>query len=213
MSLTREPWISILFFWKTFDIIYQEGWHNSCSLIHKFNCTLRKLLLLSFSHLAMSDSLRHHRLQHARLPCPSLSLGVCSNPCPLSQWCHPTISSSLSSFSSCLQSFPASGSFPVSQLFAPGGQSTGASASTTVLGRNNSWYTEELMYSLSSDGSDSKESAISIGDPGSIPGLRRSPGERNGYPLQHSCLKNPMDRGTWWATVHCIKKSQTRLSD
>ena len=65
------------------------------------------------------------------------------------------------------------------------------------------------MYSLSSDGSDSKESAISIGDPGSIPGLRRSPGEENGYPLQYSCLENPMDRGAWQATVHEVAKNQT----
>ena len=68
-------------------------------------------------------------LQHARLPCPSLSPEVCSNSCPLSRWCHPTISSSVVPFSSNLQSFPASGSFPMSWLFALGGQSTGASAS------------------------------------------------------------------------------------
>ena len=65
----------------------------------------------------MSDSLQHHGLQHARLPCPSPSLGACWNSCPLSQWCHPTISSSVVPFSSCLQSFPASGSFLMSQLF------------------------------------------------------------------------------------------------
>ena len=73
-------------------------------------------------------------LQHTRFPCPSPSPGVCSNSCPLSQWCHPTISSSVAPFSSCPQSFPASGSFPVSRLFASGGQSIGASAS--VLPRN-----------------------------------------------------------------------------
>ena len=71
--------------------------------------------------------------QHTRLPCPSPIPGACSNSCPLSQWCHPTISSSVILFSSCLQSFPASGSFPVSQLFTSGGQSTGASASASVL--------------------------------------------------------------------------------
>ena len=70
----------------------------------------------------MSKSLPPHGLQHARLPCPSLSLGVCSNSCPLSQWCHPTISSSAALFSTSLQAFPASGSFPVSQLFISGGQ-------------------------------------------------------------------------------------------
>ena len=73
-----------------------------------------------------------HGLQHARLPCPSLSPGVCWDSCPLSQWCHPVISASVALFS-CLQSFPASGSFPVSQLLASGGQSIGASASASVL--------------------------------------------------------------------------------
>ena len=80
---------------------------------------LKSLLLFSCS--VMSDSLQPHRLQHARLPCPSLSLGVCSNSCALDQWCHPTISSSAVPFSSCPQSFPAWGSFPVSQFFASGG--------------------------------------------------------------------------------------------
>ena len=72
-------------------------------------------------------------LLHARLPCLSLSPGACSNSCPLSQWCHPIILSSVVPFSSCLQSFPASGSFAVSHFFASGGQSTGASASASVL--------------------------------------------------------------------------------
>ena len=81
----------------------------------------------------MSNSLWPHELQPTRLPYPSLSPWVCLNSCPLSQWCHPTISSSVIPFSSCLQSFPASGSFPVSQLFASGGQSIGASASASVL--------------------------------------------------------------------------------
>ena len=81
-----------------------------------------------FSHSVMSDSATLG-LQHARLPCPSPSPRACSNSCPLSQWCHLTISSSFIPFSSCPQSFPASGSFPVSRLFASGGQSVGASAS------------------------------------------------------------------------------------
>ena len=84
--------------------------------------------------LMMSHSLWPHGLQHARLPCPSLSPGAYSNSCPLSQWCHPTISSSVVPFSSCLQSFPASGSFPVSWLFTSGGQSIGASASNECSG-------------------------------------------------------------------------------
>ena len=81
----------------------------------------------------MSNSLRPHGLQHARLPCPSPTSGAYSNSCPLSQWCHPTVSSSVIPFSSRLQSFPASGSFPMSQFFASGGQSIGASASGSVL--------------------------------------------------------------------------------
>ena len=88
---------------------------------------------VQFSCSVMSDSLRLHGLQHARLPCPSPTPGVHPNPCPLSRWCHPTISSSLVPFSSCPQSFPASVSFQMSQLFASGGQSIGVSASTSVL--------------------------------------------------------------------------------
>ena len=81
----------------------------------------------------MSDSLRPHGLQHARLPCVSPTPGVYSNSCPSGRWCHPTISSSVFPFSSSLQSFPASGSFQTSQLFTSGGQSIGVSASASVL--------------------------------------------------------------------------------
>ena len=84
----------------------------------------------------VSNSLWHHGLQHARLPCPSTTPRACSNACPSSQWCHPTISSSVVPFSSCLQSFPASGSFPVSWFFVSGGQSIGVSASASVLPMN-----------------------------------------------------------------------------
>ena len=84
----------------------------------------------------MSGSLWPRGQQHARLPFPSLSPRVCSNSCPLNQWCHPTISSSVGAFSSCPQSFPASGSSPMSWLFTSGGQSIGASASTSVLPLN-----------------------------------------------------------------------------
>ena len=89
-----------------------------------------------FSRSVVSDSLQPHKPQHARPPCPSPTPGVYSNSCPLSRWCHPTISSSVFPFSSCLQSFPASGSFQMSQLFASGGQSIGVSASTSVLPMN-----------------------------------------------------------------------------
>ena len=93
----------------------------------QFICSVRSVVF---------DSLRPHGLQHARPPCPLPTPWVYSTPCPLSQWCHPTISSSVIPFSSCLQSFPASGSFPVSQLFTSGGQSIGVSASASVLPMN-----------------------------------------------------------------------------
>ena len=89
--------------------------------------------LSQFSHSVVSDSLRSHGLQHARPPCSSPTPGVYSNSCPLSLWCHPTISSSVLPFSSCPQSFPASGSFQMSQLFTSGGQSIWVSASASVL--------------------------------------------------------------------------------
>ena len=88
---------------------------------------------VQFSHSVMSNSLRPHGLQHTRLPCPSPTPEAYSNSCPLSQWCHPTISSSVIPFSSRLQSFPASGSFLVSQFFTSGGQIIRVSASASVL--------------------------------------------------------------------------------
>ena len=91
---------------------------------------------VQFSYSVVYDSLWPHGLQHARLPCPSPTPGVYSNSCPLSRWCHLTISSSVVPFSSHLQSFPASGSFPISWFFASGGQSIGVSASTSVLPTN-----------------------------------------------------------------------------
>ena len=89
-----------------------------------------------FSCSVVSDSLRPHELQHARPPCPSPTPRAYPNSCPLSQWCHPTISSSVGPFSSRLQSFPTSGSFIMNQFFASGGQSTGVSASASVLPMN-----------------------------------------------------------------------------
>ena len=91
---------------------------------------------VQFSHPVMSDSLWPHGLQHARLPCPSPTPGVYSNSCPLNWWCHPTISSSVIPFSSCLQSFPGSGSFWMSRFFATGGQNIRVSASASVLPMN-----------------------------------------------------------------------------
>ena len=96
---------------------------------------LTNTISVQFSHSVMSDSLQPHELQHARPPCPSPTPGVHPNPCPLSRRCHPTVSSSVP-FSSCPQSFPASGSFQKSQLSTSGGQSIGVSASTSVLPMN-----------------------------------------------------------------------------
>ena len=98
--------------------------------------TFKCLSSVQFSRSVMSDSLRPHESQHARPPCPSLTPRVYSNSCPLSRWCHPAISSSVVPFSSCPQSLPASGSFPISQLFTWGGQSMGVSLSASVLPKN-----------------------------------------------------------------------------
>ena len=98
--------------------------------------TMDALLLSSFSCQVVSDSATLWTTVMARPPCPLLSPRVCPKSCPLNQWCHPTISSSVIPFPSCLQSFPASGSFQMSQFFASGGQSIGVSASTTVLPMN-----------------------------------------------------------------------------
>ena len=101
--------------------------------------------LSQFGHSVMSNSLQPHGLQHARLPCPSPTPKVCSTSCPSSRWCHPTVLSSAAPFSSYLQSFPASGSFLMSQFFASGGQSIGVSASASVLPVNiQDWYPWKL---------------------------------------------------------------------
>ena len=108
--------------------------------------TLRgRISSVHFSHSVVSDSFWPQGLQHTRLPCPSPTPGAFSNSCPLSQWCHATISSSVAPFSSCLQSFPASGSFPMSQFFTSGGQSIGTSASAPVLPMNiQGWFPLEF---------------------------------------------------------------------
>ena len=115
---------------------------NSCDQLCSLHSKTKLPLLLSsfsyfllFSRFVVSDSLWPHGLQHARLLCPPLFPGVCSNLCPLSQWCYLTISSSAATFF-CLQSFPASVSFPMSWLFTSSGQSIGASASASVLPMN-----------------------------------------------------------------------------
>ena len=109
----------------------------------------RHWLLLLFGRQVMSDSWWSHGLQHTRLPCPSLSPRACSNSCPLSRWCYLTISSSVTLFF-CLQSFPASGSFPMSQLFALASQSIGALASASVFPMSiQSWFPLRLVSLIS----------------------------------------------------------------
>ena len=165
-----------------------------------------------FSCSVVSDSLQPHGLRLAWHPCPSPVPRVYSKSCPLSRWCHPTISSSVVSLSSLLQPFPASGSFPMNQLFTSGGQSIGISASASVLPVNiQDWFplgwtgwislqSKGLLQHHSSKASILWHSAFFIvqlshpymttgktmaltRDPGSIPRLGRSPGEGNGYPL------------------------------
>ena len=115
---------------------------------------------VQFSCSVMSDSLWPHELQHARPPCPSPTPGVHPNPYPLNWWCHPTISSFVIPFSSSPQSFPTSGSFLMSQLFASGGQSIGVSASTSVLPMNTQdWFPLEWTGWISSQSKDSQESS------------------------------------------------------
>ena len=126
-------------------------WNNLFQTLEKQHKTLipeRRMLL--FSRQVVSDSSRPHGLQHARPPCPSPSPRVCPSSCPLNQWCHPTIWSSVTLFSFYLRSFPASGSFPVSQLFASGGQRTGVSASTSVLPKSiQGWFPLRLTGLIS----------------------------------------------------------------
>ena len=112
-------------------------WHMDQTLMRSYR------LSVQFSRSVVSESLQPHGLQHNRLPCPSPTPGVYSDSYPLSWWCHPTISTSLVPFSSCLKSFPASGSFQMSQYFASGGQSIGVSASASVLPVNTQDWSSE----------------------------------------------------------------------
>ena len=115
---------------------------------------------VQFSCSVVSNSLWPHRLQHASLPCPSPILTAYSNSCPLSQWCHQTISSSVVSFSSCLQSFSASGSFSISLLFTSDGQSIGVAASASVLPMNiQDWFLSGLPGWIFLKPRDSQESS------------------------------------------------------
>ena len=132
---------------KTKDFPLKPGRRQRFSLLpFLFNIVLEVLFTaVQFSCLVMSDFLRLHQMQHSRLPCSSPTPRACSNSCPLSWWCHPTISFSVICFSSCLQSFPAPGSFPMSQFFASGGQRIGVSSSASVLPMNiQDWFSLRL---------------------------------------------------------------------
>ena len=116
-------------YWKYFQLM----WHYQLSYEDQFKLKISFLQSVQFSCSVVSDSLWPHELQHARPPCLTPTPGVHSNSCASSRWCHPAISSSVIPFFSCPQSLPASGSFPMSQLFTWGGQSIGVSASASVL--------------------------------------------------------------------------------
>ena len=122
----------------TYNLLLSVWLHGLFLVIFssKIVSLLPNKVISSVQFSVMSDSLWCYRLQHSRLPCPSPTPRACSNSCPLSWWGHPTISSSVIPFSSCLQSFPASGSFPMRQFFSSGGQSIGVSASASVLPMN-----------------------------------------------------------------------------
>ena len=138
------------------NIIYQKD----VRILNLFAFNSMVFISTQFSCSIMSDSLRPHGLQHSRLPCPKTSTGACSNSCPLSWWCHPPISSSVIPFSSCLQSCPASGSFPMSQFFPSGGQSIAASASTSVLPMNiQDWFPLGLTGLISLESKGAQESS------------------------------------------------------
>ena len=223
-------------------------------MAHKvFNTVHRSITSVQFSRSVLTDSWRPHELQHARPLCPSPTPGVHSDSRPSSQWYHPVISSSVVPFSSCLQSFPASGSFPMSQFFASDSQNIGISASASVLPMNiQDWFPWGLtdLMSLQAKGLSRVFSnnivqkhqffggqlsfIVQLSHPYMTTGKtialtrwtfvckvmsllfnmlsRLVIGEGNGTPLQYSCLENPMDGGAWWAAVHGVAKSRTRLS-
>ena len=155
LLINMFPFKVVNIFWNLIDVkvvqychnvlnsteLYTFKWLTIVSCEFQFNKKRSKKFIRSvfvalsvqFSHSVMSDSLQPHESHHARPPCPSPTPGVHSDSCPSSRWCHPAISSSVVPFSSCLQSFQASGSFPVSQLFTPGGESIGASTSASLL--------------------------------------------------------------------------------
>ena len=153
---------------------------------------------VQFSHSVMSDSLRPHELQHTRPPCPSPTPRVHPNSCPSSRWCHLAISSSVIPFSSCPQSLPASGSFPMSQLFAWGGQSIGVSASASILPMNTQDWSPLGWTAAAAAAVKSLQSCLTLrpidGSPPGFPSLGFSRQEhRNGLPFP-----SPMHESEKW---------------
>ena len=130
-----EPWITAFLLTEISALnIHATVWFKlGVIAFEPVNPVQARLNWLQFSHSVVSNFLQPHGLQHTRPPCPSPTPRACSNSCPLSQWCHPIISSSVIPFFSCLQSFQASGSLPVSQFFTSGDQSIGASASVLLM--------------------------------------------------------------------------------
>ena len=160
MFKVRLFWVWILLWELSKFVNLSESWFLSCKMeviskLHQnyVKCLMQQVSLSSgsissvqFSRSVVADFLWPHGLQHTRLPSPLPTPRACSNSCPLSWWCYPTISSSVIPFFSCLQSFPASGSFPMSQFFASGGQSFEASASVSVFLMNiEDWFPLGLM--------------------------------------------------------------------
>ena len=131
-----HSWIMLEINIKRYSKISHKISHNVTFTKRDLDLAVESLNKVQFSCSVVSNSLWPYGLQHARFLCPSTTPRAYSNSCPLNQWCHPTISSSVIPFSSCLQSFPASGSFPMSQFFASGGQSIGSSVSASVIPMN-----------------------------------------------------------------------------
>ena len=151
-----------------------------------------------------------HESQHARPPCPWPTPGVYADSHPSSQWCHPAISSSVVPFFSSPQSFPASESFPMSQVLAWGGQSTGVSALASFLPKKSQGWSSEWTgwISLQSKGLSRVFSNTTVQKHQFFGAFTW---EGNGNPHQYSCLENPRDGEAWWATVYGVAQSQTRL--
>ena len=182
---------------------FQFLYHYQFSSVH-FICSV------------MSDSLRPYGLQHGRLPCPTPTPGACSNACPWSWWCHPTISSSVIPFSSCFQSCPALGSFPMSQFFTSGGLSIEVSASASVLPMNiQNWFPLGWtgLISLQSKGNPQVFSNTTVqkhqffgAQLSSWKESRGGEGERNDpiYTLKWEA---------WRTAAHGVPKNRTQLSD